>query len=94
MAKQTSPKAELVGINFSFDIRYKDLSNDQGPELNLRDNAYLDFRDEQALNRIINEKPYLSDIIPLLVAKMTKELDSANTVGSELKNKVTQILSA
>jgi len=97
MAKQTDqvkPKAEIVGISINFDIRYRDPSNDQSPETNLSDNAYLDFRNEQALNRIIAEKPYLADIVPILAAKFAKELDAANTAGSDLKSKVTGILSA
>jgi len=94
MAKQATPKAEIVGISINFDIRYRDTSSDQSPETNLRDNAYVDFKDEQALNRIITEKPYLQEIIPILIAKMAKELDASNTAGSDLKTKATQILSA
>jgi len=94
MAKQPTPKAEIVGISINFDIRYRDPSNDQSPETNLSDNAYLDFRNEQALNRIIAEKPYLQDIVPILVDKMNKELDANNKSGSDLKSKITQILSA
>jgi len=94
MAKQATPKTDVLSIGFNFDVRHKDPSNPEATEQLYRDQVNIDFRDEQSLNRILGEKPYLTNVILFLIEKMTSDLAASNTAGTALKSKVTEILSA
>jgi len=94
MAKQATPKAEILSVGFNFNIRVKNTATPESPESIFQDNVHVDFSDDQSLNRVLGEKPYLKEIIPILVDKLNKEFDANNASANELKTKLSAILSA
>lgn len=94
MAKQATPKAEILRVGFNFTINHRNPATPDAPESVFQDSVYLDLNDEQVLNKVLNEKPFLKLVIPILVEKFNKEFDANNASANELKSKISGILSA
>jgi hypothetical protein len=93
MTKQTStlPKGlKFDHISFTFNAVCVDENAAEPMPFGIDEGISLPLNDEVELNRILEEKPYLMDIIPALVKRVTDGYDPNRTAAKKLKEALGQ----
>jgi hypothetical protein len=88
MAKETTSKKgiEIVHLSLSISGQILDFSDGEPQNIQLNESASLNFNDEPSMHQELNRKPYLEDLIPMLVKALLQNYDPKKQNVKKLKD--------
>ena len=86
------PQIEFDSINLNFYVSGRDVSTGEAKVFTFNDSANLNFNDEAELNKTLNDKGYLLEVIPKLVQRALQSYDSENAKAKQLKDELSALL--
>ncbi|MCF0074488.1 hypothetical protein LZD49_28645 [Dyadobacter sp. CY261] len=85
--KKTLLAIDYFSLNFS--LQAKDA---EGQQVILNDSVGLNFNDDNELNRVLVEKPYLKAIIQPLIHRLKESYDPTKADAKKLKEDIGKLL--
>jgi len=82
MSKQ---KLNIENIHVSISVAGLEGSGENVKPVNISDSSVIDFSNIDQMDRILNEKPYLKEILPTVIKAMTEHYDATRSSATKLK---------
>lgn len=83
-------KVEFLSIGIS--VRVLDPTSEERKTVDLTDNIQLSLMDEKHVDELLTEKPYLAEILPVIVEALTKKYDPAAAKAKAFTERMKKIV--
>ncbi|SDE82364.1 hypothetical protein SAMN04487996_10799 [Dyadobacter soli] len=87
-----APQFEFDYASINFSIAGREVSTGEPKAFNFNDSASLNFNDETELNKTLNDKGFLLEVVPILVQRALQSYDSENEKAKQLKQALGALL--
>jgi hypothetical protein len=88
----TGVEIDSVSLNFNIQCRDTNVAEGSPQGFSFGDSGSLNFTDEKELNKVLSEKPYLAEIVPLLIKFFAAAYDRDNVNAKKLKEGISNLL--
>ncbi len=85
-------KVEYINIGISVRIVDPSSTPEDRKTVDIVDNVGLNLSDEKHMDELLTEKPYLGEIIPVIVEALTKKYDPAAAKAKAFAEKMKKIV--
>ncbi|MDR6805578.1 hypothetical protein J2Y45_002113 [Dyadobacter sp. BE34] len=91
-APATAPQFQFDYASINFSVTGREVSTGEPKAFSFNDSASLNFNDENELNRTLNDKGFLLEVVPALVRRALQSYDSENEKAKQLKQALGALL--